>query len=60
MTNEEITKAINNCQYRHIGMGDKYAICSLCCEPCIAAVNGGRCRILMELFAESEEEKKNE
>lgn len=26
MTNEEITKAINKCQYRHTGMGDEYAI----------------------------------
>ena len=24
MTKEEITKVINECQYRHTGMGDEY------------------------------------
>lgn len=57
MTNEEITKAINKCQYRHTGMGDEYVICSLCCEPCIEAVNRGKCKTLKELFANKEEEE---
>lgn len=52
---EEITKVINKCQYRHTGMGDEYAICSLCCELCIEAVNRGKCKTLKELFAEREE-----
>lgn len=54
MTKEEITKAINKCQYRHTGLGDEYAICSLCCEPCIEAVNRGKCKTLKELFADKE------
>ena len=57
MTKEEITKAINECRYRHTGMGDEYAICSLCCESCIEAVNRGKCKALKELFENKEEEE---
>jgi len=57
MTKEEITKAINECQYRHTGLGDEYAICSLCCESCIEAVNRGKCKTLKELFENREEEE---
>ena len=56
-TDKEIDDCVKNCYWRNTDTclydGDEIGvICKTNCEPCVSAINAGKCDALIELFKE--------